>query len=78
MLYENNSFNISYLINAYNHFPKEMKFFTNPEFFDKLAGNSTLRWQIINGKSEEEIRASWQPALEYFKIIRNKYLIYPE
>jgi len=75
---DNNSFNISYLFTAYKHFPKEMKFFTNPDFFDKLAGNSTLRWQIINGKSEEEITASWQPTLQNFKTIRNKYLIYPE
>jgi len=74
----NNFFNISYLITAYNHFPKEMKFFTNPDFFDKLAGNSTLRWQIINGRTEEEIRASWQPALEKFQETRHKYLIYPE
>ena len=74
----NNSFNISYLLIAYKHFPKEMKFFTNPDFFDKLAGNSTLRWQIINGRTEEEIRASWQPALDNFLKIRNKYLIYPE
>jgi len=73
-----NSFNIKYLIKAYKNFPKEMKFFTNPEFFDKLAGNSTLRWQIINGKTEEEIRASWQPALEKFKKTRTQYLIYPE
>ena len=74
----NNSFNISYLLTVYKHFPKEMKFFTNPDFFDKLAGNATLRWQITNGKSEEEIRASWQPALQNFKEIRNRYLIYPE
>ena len=77
-LYSNNSVNLSYLITAYKHFPKEMKFFTNPDFFDKLAGNSTLRWQIINGRSEEEIRASWQPALDNFKEIRNKYLLYTE
>ncbi|MCL2435020.1 MAG: DUF1343 domain-containing protein [Lentimicrobiaceae bacterium] len=77
-LQSNNSFNITYLIAAYNHFPKEMKFFTSPDFFDKLAGNSTLRWQIINGRTEEEIRASWQPALEKFKKTRSKYLIYPE
>ncbi|MCL2289415.1 MAG: DUF1343 domain-containing protein [Bacteroidetes bacterium] len=73
-----NSFNITYLLTAYNHFPKEMKFFTSPDFFDKLAGNATLRWQIINGRTEEEIRASWQPALEKFKKTRSKYLIYPE
>jgi uncharacterized protein YbbC (DUF1343 family) len=77
-LNNHNSFNISYLIDAYNHFPKEMKFFANPDFFDKLAGNSTLRWQIINGKTEEEIRASWQPALNIFKKIRSKYIFYPE
>ncbi|MDR2970397.1 MAG: DUF1343 domain-containing protein [Bacteroidales bacterium] len=77
-LKDDNSVNISYLINAYNHFPKEMIFFTNPDFFDKLAGNSTLRWQIINGRTEEKIRASWQPALEDFKKIRRKYLIYLE
>jgi uncharacterized protein YbbC (DUF1343 family) len=77
-LHGDNSFNITYLITAYNHFPKEMKFFTSPDFFDKLAGNSTLRWQIINGRTEEEIRASWQPALEKFKKTRSKYLIYPE
>ena len=77
-LHGDNSFNITYLIAAYNHFPKEMKFFTSPDFFDKLAGNSTLRWQIINGRTEEEIRASWQPALEKFKKTRRQYLIYPE
>jgi len=79
-LYQNNSFNISYLLDAYQNFPndKNLKFFTNPDFFDKLAGNSTLRWQIFNGKTEEEIRISWQPELEKFKKIRNKYLIYPE
>jgi uncharacterized protein YbbC (DUF1343 family) len=77
-LSSNNSFNISYLMNAYKHFPKEMKFFTSPDFFDKLAGNATLRWQIINGRTEQEIRDSWQPALEKFKKTRSKYLLYPE
>jgi len=74
----NNSFNLSYLITAYTYFPKEMEFFTNPDFFDKLAGNSTLRWQIINGRSEEDIRRSWQPALENFKKTRTQYLLYLE
>ncbi|MDR0206427.1 MAG: DUF1343 domain-containing protein [Bacteroidales bacterium] len=77
-LSQGNSFNLSYLINAYKHFPKEMEFFTNPVFFDKLAGNSSLRWQIAFGKSEEEIRASWQPALDEFIRVRSKYLIYRE
>jgi uncharacterized protein YbbC (DUF1343 family) len=73
-----NSFNISYLMAAYKNFPKEKKFFIHSDFFDKLAGNSTLRKQIIDHKTEKEIRASWQPELEQFMKIRSKYLIYAE
>jgi uncharacterized protein YbbC (DUF1343 family) len=45
--------------------------------FDKLAGNSTLKQQIIAGKTEEEIRQSWEPALSKYKAMRSKYLLYP-
>jgi len=48
------------------------------DYFDKLAGNSTLRKQITEGKTEEQIRASWQEDLLQFKSIRKKYLLYPE
>ena len=44
--------------------------------FNKLAGNNTLQQQIINKKSEKEIRASWQKNLDSFKKIREKYLLY--
>ncbi|MBQ2513677.1 MAG: DUF1343 domain-containing protein, partial [Bacteroidales bacterium] len=45
-------------------------------FFDKLAGTAVLRQKIIAGATEEEIRASWQPALDEFKSLRAKYLLY--
>lgn len=51
-------------------------FFQKSNFFEKLAGNGELRKQIEAGMSEEEIRATWQPALDEFKEIRDKYLIY--
>jgi uncharacterized protein YbbC (DUF1343 family) len=51
-----------------------MKFFNN--YFDKLAGTDELRKQITEGKSEQEIRESWKPALDDFLKIRRKYLIY--
>lgn len=44
--------------------------------FDKLAGNNILKQQIIDGKTEQEIRQSWQKDLENFKKTRDKYLIY--
>jgi uncharacterized protein YbbC (DUF1343 family) len=35
-----------------------------------------LRKQIEAGKSEEEIRKSWEPALSRYKEMRKKYLLY--
>jgi uncharacterized protein YbbC (DUF1343 family) len=67
---------LSHLIKAYAHFPDKSKFFNN--FFDRLAGTSRLREQIVAGKSENEIRKSWQPQLDAFKTMRKNYLIYPD
>lgn len=77
-LEKRNCFDISYLINAYTHFPEKNKFFNANMFFDKLAGTNQLRKDIIAGKSESEIRASWQPKLDDFKQTRSKYLLYPD
>jgi uncharacterized protein YbbC (DUF1343 family) len=68
--------NLEWLISTYQNYPEKNKFF-KADFFDKLAGSSELRKQIIAGKSAEEIRASWQKDLEEFKLIRKKYLLYP-
>ena len=73
-----NNFSIQYIIEAYKHFPDKAKFFNANLFFDKLAGTNQLRKDIIAGKSEEEIRASWQPKLQKFKEIRQQYLLYPD
>lgn len=74
-----NKFNIDFVMQAYKFYLKEKKEFFLPSlFFDNLAGNSTLRWQIINGKSEQDIRASWSKDLEKFKKIRKRYLLYAD
>ncbi len=46
-------------------------------YFNKLAGNAELMQQITDGKTEKEIRASWEPKLVAFRKIRKKYLLYP-
>lgn len=69
---------IDYLINAYHAFPGKDSFFLKNQFFNKLAGNSTLMNQIRNGVTEKDIRKSWQPGIERFKTIRKKYLLYPD
>ena len=65
----------SYLIKFYSLYPNKEKFFL--EFFDKLSGTKELRLQIINGYTEEQIRASWEPELSQYKEMRKKYLLYP-
>lgn len=68
---------LSYLLTMYHRVPKG-KFFLKSNFFEKLAGTDQLRKQIERGLSEEEIHATWQPSLDRFKTIRNRYLIYPD
>lgn len=53
-------------------------FFTNPKFMDLLAGTNQLRLQIIEGKTEEQIRSGWQLGLKEYKTMRTKYLLYNE
>ncbi len=72
----NGKIQLKYLINAYKAFPGKDSFFLKNNFFNKLAGNGELMQQIKDGKTESEIRASWEPALSEFKKIRKKYLLY--
>ncbi|TCJ17502.1 DUF1343 domain-containing protein [Flaviaesturariibacter flavus] len=67
---------LRYLLEAYRLYPQKDSFFRGT--FNRLAGNDVLQQQIRDGKTEAEIRASWEPALSNFKAIRKKYLLYPE
>ena len=82
-----NQLQLKYLLEAYRLFPDKGSFFLISKkeniqptdyFFNKLAGNATLMQQIKEGKSEAEIRKSWEPKLTAFKQIRKKYLLYPD
>jgi uncharacterized protein YbbC (DUF1343 family) len=74
----NNHIQLKWLIEAYRLFPGKDTFFLKSNSFNRLAGNDILMQQIKDGKSEEEIRQSWEPALSEFKKIRKKYLMYPD
>ena len=65
---------LDWLLTAYKNYEGKDAFFL--PFFEKLAGTGQLRKDIEAGKSEAEIRFSWQTQLEIFKRIRAKYLIY--
>ena len=66
---------LKHLLDMYKRYPEKEKFFLNS--FERLAGTRELRNQIIAGKSEEEIKATWAKDLEEYKKMRGKYLIYP-
>jgi uncharacterized protein YbbC (DUF1343 family) len=66
---------LQYLIDLYNAYPDKEKYFNN--FFDKLAGNATLKQQIKDGLSEGDIRDSWESDLDGYRKLRAKYLLYP-
>ncbi len=64
---------------AYQLFPgKDTFFLNNGKNFDRLAGNDSLRPQIVSGVSDDDIRKSWKPELDRFKKIRKKYLLYKD
>lgn len=70
---------LRFLLDFYNKADKDQAFFfARPQWFDLLAGTKELRFQIIRGLSEDEIRESWQPALNQYKEMRKKYLLYPD
>jgi len=73
-----NRIQLKWLINAYKLFPGKDTFFLKSNYINKLAGTDILMQQIKEGKSEEEIRKSWEEGLKKFKVIRKKYLLYDD
>ena len=73
---------IAWMIEMYKAYPDKAKFFDRSQSkqmgnIDFLAGVAQFKEQIIAGKSEEEIRQSWEPGLSAYKKMRKKYLLYP-
>lgn len=74
--------NLGWIIELYKASPNKADFFNSKlskqmGTIERLIGVSSFRDQIITGKSEEEIRASWEPGLSQYKTMRKKYLLYP-
>ena len=68
--------NLYWILNLYKECTSKDKFFNS--YFNNLAGNDVLKKQIMEGKTEAEIRSSWEDGLKKFKEVRKKYLIYPD
>ena len=75
-LRQQSQLNLGYLLDFYKNYPDKAGFFLNTSHFDALAGSGGLKQQIKDGKTEAEIRASWQEGLRRFKAVRKQYLLY--
>jgi uncharacterized protein YbbC (DUF1343 family) len=74
--------NLQWMIELYKASPNKKDFFNSSlsremGVIERLAGSALFRQQIIDGKPEKEIRASWEPGLSQYKAMRKKYLLYP-
>ncbi len=67
---------LNYIIDAWKLTGKNPKFFT--PFFDKLIGNRNVRRMILEGKSADEIRATWRAEAEDFRRRSQPYRLYPD
>lgn len=74
--------NLGWMIELYKNSPNKADFFNSSlskqmGTIEKLIGVADFRKQIVAGKSEKEIRTSWEPGLSKYKTMRKKYLLYP-
>lgn len=82
LLRKSKQINLQWIMELYKAHPYKEKFFDSKlskemGSIEKLIGSGLFRQQIIDGKSEKEIRASWEPGLSEYKVMRKKYLLYP-
>lgn len=76
-------FSLQYVLQFYKAYqactPNAGKsFLTRPKWFDLLMGTSQVRLDILQGKTEQQIRSGWKEDLEKYKTMRKKYLLYTD
>lgn len=72
------NFTLKYFIDFYNKYENEKDFLIRENWFNTLAGTDELLKLIRSGKNEAEILSQFEPDLEKYKLIRKKYLLYPD
>lgn len=82
LLRKSKKINLQWIIELYKAHPHKEKFFDSKlsrqmNNIEIQIGSGLFRKQIIDGKSEKEIRESWEPGLTEYKVMRKKYLLYP-
>ena len=71
-------FTLQYFLQFYKMYQVEKDFLTGERWLNLLSGSDQLIKGIREGKTEEQLTASWQSELDQYKVIRKKYLLYPD
>lgn len=69
---------LSYFIQYAALFDNKNNFWKNKRWIELLTGNKNFYQQINEGWTEEQIKTTWKNDLEKYKLIRKKYLLYPD
>jgi uncharacterized protein YbbC (DUF1343 family) len=82
LLRRSKQINLQWIMELYKAHPYKEKFFDSKlsremNTIEMQIGSGEFRKQIIEGRSEKEIRDSWEPGLGEYKKMRKKYLLYP-
>lgn len=82
ILLKEKKLNLQWMMEMYKAYPDKERFFDRSQSrqmgnIDFLAGVAEFKEQIKAGKTEAEIRQSWEPGLSNYKAMRKKYLLYP-
>lgn len=71
-------FTLSYFLDFYKKSGYDASFISRTRWFDLLMGTDRTRKAIADGKTETEIRQTWQAELQKYKEMRRKYVLYSE
>lgn len=82
LLRRSKKINLQWIMELYKAHPYKEKFFDSKlskqmNNIEIQTGSGLFRQQIIDGVPEAIIRASWEPGLSEYKLMRKKYLLYP-
>ena len=82
LLRKKKEINLQWMMELYKASPYKEKFFDSKlskemGVIERLVGSALFRQQIMDGKSEKEIRESWEPGLSEYNVMRKQYLLYP-
>jgi uncharacterized protein YbbC (DUF1343 family) len=72
------SFTLSFFLDYYKKIGNPEDFWSSKRWIGLLTGDLQFYTQVNEGWSEPQIRATWNEKLEHYRLIRKKYLLYPD